>query len=124
MITKKKVKKETLAQKAYRLLSSVPKTQWRTKDYTDGKSKCCFAGHYVRLTSDNPEDFSDSNCSNNTEELRQLHEDSIKFLEEKYGIEKNGFVSVNDYNTINGYTQKTIKYRNLKLLEEMIEAGY
>jgi len=55
-------KQETIAQKAHRLLKDVPEDKWVIGLFTDLKSKCCAIGHYERLTSDNPNDYSRPNC--------------------------------------------------------------
>jgi hypothetical protein len=55
-------KTETLAQKALRLISSVPQDEFMPYDFTNGENKCCVVGHYMRLTSNNPTDYSKQNC--------------------------------------------------------------
>lgn len=117
-----KTQKETPAQKALRLLSPIPPSKWIKGDFSDDNDKCCAIGHYTRLTSKNPNDYSTYNCSDrsNNSDLRYI---SKVFLEEKHGAEGD-IASVNNYPTVNGYTQKSIKARVIKCLQDMIKAGY
>src|SRR5690606_26729794 len=48
---------------AHHLLSGVPEGDWIQGRFTDGVGKCCVIGHYTRLTSTNPSDYSAFNCS-------------------------------------------------------------
>lgn len=115
---------ETIAQKALRLLSEVPEEDFIMGRFTDEVSKCCAIGHFVRLTSPNPTNFSFLNCSDNyscsDKILRTISE---SFLQRKNISDKN-IATVNDSTEINGYTEPGIKDRVIHLLKDMIEAGY
>ena len=50
---KKIASRETVAQKALRLLMPVPAGDWITNVFTDQSGKCCAIGHYMRLKSKN-----------------------------------------------------------------------
>lgn len=119
-------KKETVAQKALRLLSTVPKSKFITSNFTDEKGKCCAVGHYQRLQN-NKNDYSKVNCSDGVGFLNDgcdLRIKSKKFLAEKYNLLGPSIATVNNETTVNGYTQKTIKARVIRLLKDMVKAGY
>jgi hypothetical protein len=113
---------ETIAQKAYRLLSSIPAEQWCVGEFSDGVGACCALGHWTRLNSDNPEDYSEDNCWEDSScDLRKA---SRKFMEDTYGYTYANIASVNNETEYNGYNEPVIKERVLHLLTDMITAGY
>jgi hypothetical protein len=116
---------KTLAQEAFELLSPIPAENWIMGEFTDGVSKCCGIGHYMRLRSRNPDDYSRSNCDDfelvGNCDLRNI---SLKFLSEKYGTEYENLATVNNSGSVNGYKEDNPKDRVLHLLRDMIEAGY
>ena len=120
-------KKETVAQKALRLLSKVPPSKFIEDRFTDGTGKCCAIGHYKRLTSSNPSDFSDINCKDFSNafvrgdgcDLRIL---SKKFITDKYKLAVD-ISRVNNSAKVNGYKQKSIKTRVINLLKNMVAEG-
>lgn len=118
---KTKKKEETVAQKALRLLNGVPESQFIMGKFTDREGKCCAIGHYKRLTSNNPKDYSSLNCHDDFES--DLREKTIQFIQEKHGLTKS-IADVNNQQDINGYTQKTIKKRVVALLKQMVKEGY
>ena len=70
---------ETIAQKAYRLLSPIPAEQWCVRQYTDEVGACCAIGHWTRLQSHDPTDYSDDNCyENGTSSIRAASELYLK----------------------------------------------
>jgi len=111
---------ETIAEKALRILREVPEDEWITDMYTDGKSRCCAIGHYTRLTSDNPNDYSNTNCREKELSLREVTGAFIN----KVHSESANIACVNNYPYINGYTEPVIKHRVIHLLEDMVAAGY
>lgn len=121
-----KPKEETEAQKLYRLLSSIPKDEWIINKFTDEVGKCCFIGHYARLVSGNPGDYSTNNCSDWLEYpekglARNLTREFLISL--GFGGGYSG-ADVNNINQINGYTEDNPKDRVMHLLKDMIKAGY
>ena len=119
--------KETVAQEALRLLKDIPEDEFITEKFTDTISKCCVLGHYRRLKSNNPEDYSAANIQwrKEGEELRQLSIDfSLKIHKTYLSI-----ASVNNrdlsYQAVNKfYKQETPKARSIAMLENMVKAGY
>lgn len=118
---KTKKKQETVAQKALRLLNAVPTTKFVIGDFTNYKGKCCAIGHYMRLTSGNPKNYSSENCHDNY--ASDLRERTRDFIEKKHGLDKS-IANVNNEENVNGYTQKTIKGRVINLLKQMVKEGY
>lgn len=77
--------KQTIAQQALELLSPIPEDQWMANMFSDGKSRCCAIGHFTRLTSEDPNDYSVNNCrdTNYSENLRNV---SRRFMENTHDI--------------------------------------
>ncbi len=115
---------ETLAQKAFRLLSEVPQNDFIIGEFGDGIGKCCAIGHFQRLTSSNPTDYSNNNCCDNdrlkNDDLRTA---SNNFLRQKYGLKYSCIANVNNANKTNGYTEEIIKDRVIHLLKDMVAEG-
>lgn len=44
------------------VIKDVPGDEYMVQDFTNGVDKCCALGHYMRLTSDDPADYSPKNC--------------------------------------------------------------
>lgn len=116
---------KTVAQEAYELLKDIPAENWITRKFSDDEGRCCLIGHYTRLKSGNPNDFSVNNCDdwNLSNDQRILRNATMKFLMEAHGILSDG-AEVNNGPNVNGYTQPEIKDRCMALLEDMIKAGY
>lgn len=108
--------KETVAQEALRLLSAVPKNKWITNNFTNKEDKCCAIGHYVRLTSNNPNDYSLSNCTDTPSSMSEL-----RIISEQYLVDYT-IATVNN-RQINRYQQKTPKDRVIACLKDMVKAG-
>lgn len=105
----------------HRLLSLIPQEDWIINNFTDGQGKCCFIGHYTRLTSYDPNDYSHDNCGDwEASEARTL---TRKFLKENHFVTGDGAM-INNVNNINGYTEDNPKDRVMDLLKDMIKAGY
>lgn len=119
-----KRKEETIAKKAYRLLSPVPAENWLERRFTNTEDKCCFMGHYQRLTSLDPNDYSNYNCCDfaHVQKTISLRETTRRFLWKKHKIACDGS-DVNNEHT-NGYTEDNPKDRVMHLLQDMIKAGY
>lgn len=106
---------------AQELFKGVSPSKWISSKFTDGKNKCCALGHYARLISKDPSDYSDGNCSFQAtgEKLRTASE---------IGLEVSGKKSCTDIAYINNnmrvgcYTQKTIKGRVMASLRDSIKA--
>jgi len=113
--------KETVAQEALRLLNAIPPSKWIKGDFSDDSSKCCAIGHYTRLKSKKPNNYSRINCHDGFE--GKLRKSSSDFLKEVHDI-NNNIAGVNNETSINGYTQKSVKARVIKCLKDMVKAGY
>ena len=111
-------KKQALAivKKGLKLLKDVPEDQWLTGTNTNSKNKCCANGHYNRLTSSNPNDYSNENCGFLTEQ------DSFGQLDEATKLLTGGccLYEVND-RCAYGITLPTPKERVLYFLKEIIK---
>jgi hypothetical protein len=118
-VTKKIVLKETIAEKALRLLSSVPSDDFITGAFSNRENtKCCALGHYNRLRSNDPSDYSYGNCvggANLNEAVRNL------FIKEGSHIV---LLTINDSSNIAKYPQSTPKERVIACLQDMVAAGY
>lgn len=117
--------RETAAQKMYRLLSPIPGENWMCDMFTDGKGKCCFIGHYQRLTHGNPDDYSTKNCTDWNSRAKPSLARSLtrRFLQDVLHIAYDGS-DVNNRASVNGYTENNPKDRIMHLLQDMIKAGY
>jgi len=111
---------ETIAQEAKRLLEPIPEDQWMINDFTDYRCKCCVIGHYERLKSGSPNNFSFENCSDAISSA--LREQSRVYFTER-GYEWTDIADVNN-ETSHNYHQPTPKQRVMALLDNMIAAGY
>lgn len=120
---------KTVAQEAYEMLKDIPSEIWIKNIYTDGE-RCCVMGHYTRLKSDDPNDFTYNNCLDwISPEGRRLRDLSSDFFNKK-----DIWADISDVN--NGacddftveirelYPQPTPKERSLAFLQDMIKAGY
>jgi len=124
---------ETIAQEAYRLLKDVDENKWIETFMSNGCGLGCALGHYNRLKSENPSDFSETNMASRFSinmYSNKLRETSNTFLSEKYtNISKDINKDYRDIANINNnkcedYQESTPKERVLHLLTDMIEAGY
>lgn len=114
---------ETLAQKALRLLSTVPKEDFINGRFSDGIGKCCAIGHFERLTSKNSNDYSENNCVEKNQIESPLRNLSNQFLRKKHNLNFENIATVNNYNDVNGYTEPEIKDRVIHLLTDMVGEG-
>lgn len=109
-------KEETIAQKAMRILKDISSDKFIVNNFTNGIDACCVIGHYQRLTSSNPSDYSRSNCSDfyDITPFSSLRMESLK-----YGID---IATVNNKKTAR-YQQDTSKERVIAALKNIIIAG-
>jgi len=123
------------AKEAKELLQPIPNEDFIRNKYSDEIGKCCAVGHLIRLKSEDPSDFSIENCTDwsgtflfnpEPEVGKFVREECQNFLFKKHKILSCDLASVNNYNNINGYgyDDENIKNRVMKLLDDMIEAGY
>ena len=112
---------ETIAAKALRLLEQVPEDKWLLGMYTNRLDKCCVLGHYKRLTSDNPNDYSEENCIYKNGGLKDI---SILFLLSRMNGHFPDISWVNDGHASQLYPQPNAKTRSMALLKDMVKAGY
>lgn len=110
---------KTIAQQCLELVENIPSNEWTTDFFSDEENKCCLHGHITRLTSDDPNDYTGHNCSDwNVDNLSSmLRIKSREFLGHRDSS------SVNN-GTVSTYQQKTPKARSIRLLKDMIKAGY
>jgi len=120
---------ETVAKKALRLLEPIPSENFIHGEFTNRKDKCCVIGHYQRLISDDPSDYSRSNCADETADS-PLRISSKEFLKKKLKVFDDISTVNNDYNIFSyskimkKYSQKNRKRRVIACLKDMIKAGY
>lgn len=115
--------KETVAQKALRLLIPIPKEDFIPGRFTDGEGKCCAIGHMQRLQSMDPSNYSSANCSDFLVN-QPIRSASREYLGDVHNFPGCNIASVNNDNAINGYTEPEIKDRVIHLLTDMVVAGY
>ncbi len=116
---------ETVPQEALRLLSEIPEKEFIVNEFTNGENKCCAIGHYERLKSENPDDYSLNNCADiyTQSHGRKLRDITGEYIRQKYDI--HGTIAfVNNSDDVNGYNQKTPKARVIALLKDMVKDGY
>ena len=106
----------TTAQQIKDIIEPIPAEKFICSVYGDKEGNCCFLGHIHVALSPNKSYFGDDNGYG----ARQL---TRKFLIEKHGINTDGS-DVNNYETINGYTEPVIKDRIMHLIEDMITANF
>ncbi len=113
------------ATKAKELLSPIPKEDFIISAFSDGKGKCCAIGHLVRLQSEDPKDYVQFlGEGHNTPIYSFARVYTRKFLEKYHKVYSRNLASVNNSDSINGYTEDNPKDRIMHLLDDMIEKGY
>lgn len=125
-------KEETVAQRALRLLEAVPAEDFLRSIFTDEKGKCCAIGHYMRLTSHDPNDYSMSNCCDRNYINKRvasyagsdLRISSEQYLRTVHSEQDVTLSEVNNSAHINGYNQSEVKDRVIACLKDMVAAGY
>lgn len=110
----KKVKKETTAQRAYRLLKDIPADKWAIGNLHINGGKSCFLGHYQRLTGLSGDESAYQS---------DIALEAGRFLMNVHKISRKPH-NVNDFDNINGYNEDHPKKRVMHLLKDMIEKGY
>ncbi len=115
---------ETICQQAHRLLKDIPADQFIINRFSDEESKCCVVGHFVRLTSENPADYSENNCCDWGRPASKLRLTTRDFIKERVTWRDRDITDVNNTTTINGWTDPDIKTRVINFLEDAIKAGY
>jgi hypothetical protein len=114
---------ETIAQKALRLLDSVPKKDWITHRLTDLESRCCALGHYSRLCG-NHFDYSLSNCRQGDALQWTSYNFFVNSLGKNLSSNMMNIAHINNAPGICGYNEPEIKDRVIHLLKDMVAAGY
>lgn len=115
---------ETVAQEALRLLAPIPAEAFIAGQFGNSEGKCCAIGHYVRLKSKNPNDFTEDNCRDFGTEWVKLRVESGVFLKKVHSLQGYDLPDVNNDSDINGYTEPVIKDRVIHCLKDMVKAGY
>lgn len=113
---------ESVAEKAYRLLKDIPENEWITDHFSDSSTRqCCAIGHYQRLKSSDPTNYTLQNCRDifNNCDLRRT---SARYLQ-SVGRTSTSIAEVNN-NEVPEYNQPTTKGRVMAFLKDMIKAGY
>lgn len=114
---------QTIGQLALELLSPIPEEKFITGVFTNRSDSCCALGHFHRLTSPNPKDYSLWNCINPHEGL-DLRSVTAKFLRKTHNTGGLDIAIVNNKPDVNGYTEEDPKSRVIHLLQDMVKAGY
>lgn len=112
----------TTAQKALELIEPIPVKDFIGNIFSNEKDKCCVLGHINRL-SNNPEDYSYSNCIN-SDLGHQIRGSSSEFLNKWYNTSWVDIADVNNEPNVTGFKKGSRKARVVKLLKQMIENGY
>lgn len=117
---------ETAAQKAFRLLSEVPKEDFIMGKFTDKKGKCCALGHLVRLQSTSPNNYNTMLFDSEDTEPLNIRDKSNDFIRKHTTILSRhiSIASINNSKTYGEYKEKAVKDRVLHLLKDMIAKGY
>jgi hypothetical protein len=108
-------------QDAITKINAIPSENIISSDFTNGKDSGCVIGHLNRLSSKNPEDFSNDNCSDSFVFQHPIRLLSRKFLnpdnDSPYGVDL-AFVNNGE---LKQYSQETPKERSLACLEDMLK---
>jgi hypothetical protein len=115
----------SIVKEAYNLFKDIPEEQWTTGKFSNNIDKCCAIGHWIRLHSSDPTNFSLDNCKDYTyDTFFRFKMDEI--IIEKYNptrsvdIPYESFAQINNYET-GHFQQKTPKQRVIALLNELLE---
>lgn len=114
------------------LLEPVPSEDFIVGIFTDEESKCCAIGHLMRLTSKDPNDYSNRNCEDGLADPSKMDTPmhvfnrvtTAEFLKDVHNIRGVDISYINNGPEFNGYDQEGPKERVMQLLDDMIEAGY
>lgn len=115
----------TVAKRALELIQGVNPEDFIEEVFTDKISKCCVIGHYCRLTSENPSDFSIDNCTRDgfgswgRTDLQKAAKSFLKVRE----LPVDKIEEINNDAT-EEYPEATIKERVVHFLSDMVAAGY
>jgi hypothetical protein len=115
--------KETLAQEALRLLTSIPKEDFIVNSFTDGIGKCCAIGHIQRLKSKNAKIYTPHNCNDYFVYEGCIRQISEEFLFKEHSLIGRDISNVNNTTMVNGYNEPEIKDRVMHLLSDMVTVG-
>ncbi len=103
-------------QQAIKLLEPIPKEEFTTTVLWDGNNKCCSLGHLNRLLSKDPTNY--VNAEYTPSKVMDFSNRVRKFINKKSN-QQAGIITVNDYNTVNGYNEGNPKDRIIHLFTEM-----
>ena len=116
-------KQKITAEKLIEMFKPIPEEDFIIRNYTNGNDKCCVIGHYERLTSENPNDYSFINCSDYHDGGGgDLREWSAMVIAEM-GWSFYSLATVNNGRAAQ-YPQPTPKKRVMAFLEDARKAGY
>lgn len=117
------------------LIKPIPSEQIIVGRFSDGVDKCCIIGHVTRLTSKNPSDYSDKNCSDRNRDglcVSPVRSLTSQYMEEKhlhsifFGEVFSKYNSISEVNNgvVPEYKQPEPKDRCVAFLQDMIKEGY
>jgi len=111
----------SVLQRAKLLLSPVPNEQWCKHNFVIEETKqCCAIGHYVRLSSPNPDLYVLYNCHDQVDDgSRDLRTASVR-VAKQMGMRDVDIAAVNNGNSEH-YPQPTPKARVMAFLDDAIE---
>jgi hypothetical protein len=124
------MEKQTMAQIALQLLSPIPSENFISGKFTNEIDKCCIIGHWTRLTSKNPNDYSSTNCIDVLIPKKEKRKRNLrKHLEPILGDislinNYTGFSSKDDVDSPLTFNQQTPKDRSIAALKYAIKKGY
>ena len=105
------------------LLSTVPNDEFITGKFSDEIGKCCAIGHFKRLSSKNPSDYSMENCSDREDNYPYLRQNVKYAMLKLHGTDRD-LADVNNNRNVNGYTDRDIKTRVIQCLQDCVNAGF
>jgi len=117
-----KKKSLKILKKAKKQLGKVPSNQWHTDIFTNNNDSCCAIGHFTRLNSKDPSDFSMDNCKPNNDTLREASNEAMQCI--------NGNGGGHDISTVNNdigsgsleaYSEEEPKDRVMHFLDDAIK---
>jgi hypothetical protein len=116
---------KTICQKALELLSTVPAEDFITDKFADNKGKCCAIGHFIRLTGENPADYSPDNCADWRGDQKDLRKASRTAAQQILDTSNDiDLADINNSPIYNGWIEESIKDRVIHFLQDAVKAGF
>lgn len=115
------------AKEALEIIEPIPEDKFITHQYYDqyDETKCCLLGHLNRAAYANDENFSEPEFRAKAKRFLLNVKKIREIPDGKGNFRPVSILAVNDTNLVNGWTQNSIKERDVAFLKEMAawEAG-